>query len=419
MKRVFYSNQKQRLVSLILAFLTLVVSSCSKDPNPPAESTPLTSAFKEQVVTIKIAILDQGNIKLAKVQKMPLPEMIQVMCHIGVDENRTARVGAIADGRIVSVLANIGDYVKQGQRLASLRSHEVDVARSDFAKSQAEFKRRQAGLEFARNAHSRAEKLYKLKAASVEEVQRAKAELENAEAAVTAARADIVRIEEQLHHLGLSPESAMEEYGQAKDKKGGGYEEDELIPVISPIDGTILKRLISPGTVVTPSNDLFILSDLGSLWLTAEVPEKNLSLLKIGRTVSFEVQAYPHESFPARITQIGDSLDPDTRTVQMRCRIDNLHQKLKPEMYATIRFELGEALEALAIPIASLQDVNGQTTVFVRIHEEQYRPSPVQLGRRSGNYFEVLKGLKAGETIVADGSFLLKSELLKQSMSEE
>jgi multidrug efflux pump subunit AcrA (membrane-fusion protein) len=341
------------------------------------------------------------------------------MGRISVDENRTSRVGAIADGRIYRVLANVGDWVKQGQRLADLQSHVVDVARSNYTKARADLDRRKAELQFARNAHQRAARLYELKAGSLEQLQRAETELKNAELALTAAQADVGLVEENLRHLGLSAEGALEEYGESKSRREGQFEEAELIPVLSPISGTVLKRMISPGAVVTPANDLFVVSDLSSLWVNAEVPERFLPVLKVGRPVQISVQAYPRETFQGRITQIGDILDPDTRTVPVRCQSGNTGQKLKPEMYATVTFNVEEPVETIVVPSSALQEVNGNASVFVEQDPTHFRIRQVQIGRQTATQTEVVSGVKPGENVVADGSFLLKSEMLKKQMSEE
>ncbi len=408
------------LFSCILLFFLLVFCGCSSAPVPQTEGKE-TSPVSEtnRSIVLDPAMIRQNQIQLETVRREPLPEVVQVMGRIGVNENRTVRVGAIADGRIAVVQANVGDTVQEGQRLALLKSHEVDVARAEYAKAQAELKRRQAELEYAVNARMRSEKLLQLKAASLEQVQRATADQANAQAQVTSAQADIGRIEEELHHLGLSPESAENEYASAKKPKPGEFEEDELVPVTSPMAGTVLKRLISPGTVVTPSNDLFLISDLSTLWLTAEVPEKYLSMLKTGLQARFTVQAYSQEIFPTQIIQIGDSLDPDTRTVQVRGLIRNSARKLKPEMYATILFELGDGNPVTVVSAVSLQDVEGKPTVFRQTGDNVFAPVQVRIGRRSGGLLEILEGLKPGDSIVAEGSFVLKSELLKQSMSPE
>ncbi|MBM3522788.1 MAG: efflux RND transporter periplasmic adaptor subunit, partial [Alphaproteobacteria bacterium] len=283
--------------------------------------------------------------------------------------------------------------------------------------ARAELSRRRAELDFATGARDRAHRLYALKSASLEQVQRAEADVKTAEQSITAAQAEINRTVEHLDHLGLSAPSAEAEY--AKAGGAGKYEEDELVPVKAPLTGTILKRLVSPGTVVTPASDIFVVSDLSSLWATAEVPERFLALVRVGQKVAITVQAYPGRVFRATVAQIGDVLSPDTRTVQVRCQLRNPDRLLKPEMYATIVFEFGATDEAVLIPVAALQEVGGESVVFVREGEARFRMRSVRTGRQAGDRVEALEGVRSGEPVVTAGSFLLKSELLKRQMAGE
>jgi membrane fusion protein, heavy metal efflux system len=191
------------------------------------------------------------------------------------------------------------------------------------------------------------------------------------------------------------------------------------VPMYAPISGTVLKRFVSQGVVVNTSSDLVIVSDLSTLWVNAEVPEKHLAALKLGRRVDVRVQAYSDRVFDGRITFISDSLNPETRTVQVRCETANAEALLKPEMYAAIRFEVGEPRQAMLIPEGSIQDVNGQTVVFVNESATAYRMRQIRPGKRLGEDIEILEGLKGGECVASTGSFILKSELLKKSLSPD
>lgn len=415
--RLYYPNSVSFCLSLAIA---VILSACT---NQAPRATTAAAPVDPELVILDPAPVQEGRLKWVPSGVEPVFEALMVTGRIGVNENLTSRVGAVADGRIVAVFANVGDNVKKGQLLAQLHSHEVHDARAEFAKARAELNRRKAELEFAGNARNRAVKLYDLKATSLEQVQRAETDLQGARLSITTAQAEINRIEEHLRHLGLTPEGAEEEYTKASDKKpeeGKGekdYEEAELVPILAPIDGTILKRFISPGTVVTPASDLLLISDLSTLWVNAEVPEKNLGSLRLGRTVKIMVQAYGDRAFSGRITLIGDSLNPDTRTVQVRCQTENRERLLKPEMYAMVSFELGETRQALLVPVEAIQDIGGTSTVFVREGDTRFRARTIRTGSQSGSKIEVLEGLKTGELVVTAGSFLLKSELLKRQMS--
>jgi cobalt-zinc-cadmium efflux system membrane fusion protein len=181
----------------------------------------------------------------------------------------------------------------------------------------------------------------------------------------------------------------------------------------------VLQRFISPGKVVTPATDLLLISDLDSLWVQADVPEKFLADLRVGRPVEITVQAYGERIFPGRITFIGDTLNPETRTVQVRCQTDNRGRLLKPEMYATVGFELGETRQAVLISGEAIQQVDDHAVVFLREQESRFRVRRIETGRAAGGHIEVRDGLKVGEVIATTGSFLLKSELLKQQAQTE
>lgn len=411
-------SHKIRKVVLIgaagLGFLPL--QSCTREKAP--EPLPETAAPAERdMVTLDESAVAGGRVTWEAAKVASLPQTLQVTGRFGVDEDRTSRVGSIVDGRVVRVSANVGDRVAQGSVLAYIHSHEVHDARAEYAKARAELDRRKAELEYAVNARDRASRLHELKATSLEQLQRAEADFRAAELAIKGAQAEINRIAEHLRHLGLTTEGAEEEYTREGDK--GEFEEEELVPVVAPIAGTILKRAVSPGTVVTPASDLMVVSDLARLWIVAEVPEKYLGQVRNCRSAAVTVQAYPERVFTATVARIGDVLNPDTRTIEVRCAIRNTEDLLKPEMYAAVTFEFPESDPVVVIPVTALQDIGGQSVVFVRIDDRRFRPSTVRLGRRSGERVEVLEGLREGVMVVTAGSFLLKSELLKRQMAGE
>jgi cobalt-zinc-cadmium efflux system membrane fusion protein len=151
----------------------------------------------------------------------------------------------------------------------------------------------------------------------------------------------------------------------------------------------------------------------------ADVPEKNLSSLKNGAPVLIKVAAYPDETFPAKISRVGETLNPDTRTVEVRCVANNHHGRLKPEMYATVGLTVGEKRVTPLVPQAALQEMDGQTAVFVERGEGKVEKRAVKIGRRQGAMVEVLEGLSRGERVVTEGSFMLKSEFSKDKLAED
>jgi cobalt-zinc-cadmium efflux system membrane fusion protein len=363
--------------------------------------------------------LKLAGIEIAEAQMAVLPQVLEVAGRVGLNENRVARVGALVNGRISDVDANVGDRVKEGQRLAQIQSHEVDDARADYAKAKAELERYQSQLDYATKVRDRASRLFELKAGSLEELQRAETEVHRAEMDILVSRAEIGRLEEHLEHIGLSAEGALEEYTTAGMARTGHYDELERIPVNSPITGTVLERMVTPGSVVSTSDDLFIVSDLSALWVHAEVPESYLNSLQSGQSAIVRVEAYPDTGFPARLAHIGDVLNPATRTVQVRCETNNAGGKLRSEMYATVLFELGSGDETVTVPKGAIQDIDGQQVVFVQAAGSRFEARRVETGRSWKERTAILSGLQPGEKVVTDGSFLIKSEMLKSRMQEE
>lgn len=407
----------RNLFSIVCSvWLVLMGAGCSRQARheaPPSEKA--VETIDPDLVVVDPAALREGRIALSEVKLDRLPEVLRVTGRIGVNENQTARVGAITQGRVVRVHANVGDTVERGQRLAEMHSHDVHDIRAELTKGRADLDRRRSELQFFSKARDRAARLHSLKAASLEQLQRAEADVTIAEQAVVSAQAEIDRIIEHLHYLGVSPEAEH----PARAVAPGSLEPTEWIPIVAPLAGIVLKRMVTPGAVVSASSDLFEIGNLSTLWVNGEVHEKYLPSLKVGLPVEVSVQAYPGSTFAGRLTYVGETLDSVTRTVQLRCETRNLERKLKPEMYATITISLGQTVEAPLIQTSAITDVGGNSVVFVHEGDARFQVRRITLGREAGSLTEVLEGLRLGEKVASSGSFLLKSELLKSRMAEE
>ena len=405
-----------RRISLaaVAAALMMTWAGCSQ---PAAETEP---AGAEAAPDPGLIRLDQeavriADITLVDVEVRKLEKELQVPGRVTVNEDATARVGSFTEGVVVACCESVGTDVEKGQVIARLHSHEVHDAEASYWQARAELKRRQTELQFAEESYQRASRLHELKAGSLQQVQEAQTKFRSAEMFLEIARAGVERSEKHLLYLGLTPERLP---GAA----GEDHRADEEVPLIevrSPVSGTIIERMVSPGAVVAPSDSLYVISDLRSLWVIAQVPEQHLSSLRNGLAVEVSVRAYPGKTFPARITYIGDALDPETRTVEVRCELNNPGRRLKREMFATLTISAGGGREVVVAPLAALQNVDGQEILFVPEGESSFRARRVQVGRHSDSVVEIVSGLQADEKVVVNGAFQLKSELLKARMIEE
>jgi cobalt-zinc-cadmium efflux system membrane fusion protein len=400
----------------ILVPCAILLAACSRPPAPPsnAEAAPPTPAASAREVVLDAAAQRDAGIEVRTVEVRSVPQAIRATGRLALNENATWRVGAVTEGRIVTVIANPGDRVAEGQVLARMHSHEIHESRANYRKAVSELARLQAQESFAVRARDRALRLFELKAASTQQTEAAEAELRNAQTAVANARVEVDRTERHLtEFLGIPadvPDHPPDE---------PHAEDADLIPIAAPATGTVMARNVTSGTVVAPSGELFLISNLSTLWMIAAVNEENLSRVRAGMPARVFVQAYPNQPFRGRVAKLGDELDPTTRTVKVRVELPNRDGRLKPEMYATAEIEIGGSEPALFVPQAALQEVSGEAVVFVRRSGDRFEVRAVETGRIVEGAQEIARGLKAGDAVVTRGAFLLKSQLLKSALAEE
>ncbi len=395
----------------------LLLAGCTKEaPKPAAPAAKEEKKAGPRVVELDATAMKEANVQVATVEERRVPLTVRANGRLTANENTTWRVGAITDGRIIVAAAKVGDRVEKGQVLARMHSHDIHESRALYRRAVAEQNRLQSNLEYARRQRDRVKRLLEMKAASQEQLDTAENELKNVQTALKSAEIEVNRTRNHLvEFLGIPPEGSEEKEHEASPE---AHVED-LIPVRAPAAGIVLTRLITPGAVVQASGDLYVLCDLSTIWVMAAVQEEFLPKVRTGMTARVKVQAYPDHTFVGKVTKIDEKLDAETRTVQVRVEVDNQRGLLKPEMYAGVELEAGGSEPGLFVPQVAVQDVNGQATVFVEKERGKYEPRTVETGRTLEGLIEIQRGLIAGEKVVSGGSFILKSQLLKASLSEE
>jgi len=342
-----------------------------------------------------------------------MPEVVRATARLTNDENHTWRVGAVAEGRIERVQANPGDVVQKGQLLAQMHSHDIHESRALYKKAKADQARAEGVEKYQTGVRDRAKRLLDLRAGSVAQLEQTETELKNSQTEVHNAETEVERTRAHLTEvLGIPAE-------ESEVPAGPNGDDNDLIPVKAPANGVVLTRNVTLGTVVNTSTDLFVLTDLSTLWAIAEVNEEYLSKLRIGMPVKIFVQAYPNQAFQGRIGKLGEVLDPGTRTIKVRIDLPNPQGRLKPEMYADAELEIGRGGSALMLPSEAIQDLRGQSVVFVRIAPDRFEMRPVRTGKTVEESMEVLSGLQPGDNVVVKSAFILKSEFMKESLSGE
>lgn len=367
------------------------------------EEAPETAATADPatgIVTMTGAGREAAGIATAAVREVTRSDAFHAVGVVSLDERRTARLGAVVDGVIAEVLVQPGDRVEAGAVLARILSDRFHDVWAEYFTATARRRHAEAGLGYAQTAAGRAERLVADKALAEQELERVRAELSAAEEELASARADVRRTEQDLLHYGLTPSPDAEP------------RENEHVPVRAPFAGAVIERLASPGAAVTLGEPLLVVSDLSRVWISAEVDEDDLHRLAAPESVEFRVTAWPDEVFAATLTTIGDVINPDTRRVTIRAETDNADGRLKPEMFATLTVASGTPRQLLVVPAAAVQDLAGESVVFVETGPGEFRRRRVVTGAGFDGDIEIREGLTAGELVATEGAFLLKSALI-------
>ena len=334
-----------------------------------------------------------AQLKLAAVSTQPVAETLRVAGRIDFDEQRLARIGATITGRVTDIDAVLGQAVKKGDVLARLNSSELSSQQLAYLKARAE-------LELNRRNAERAKALFDADVIAAAELQRRQSEYQIS-VAETRAAAD------QLQLLGVTPD-AIERLG-----KHGAV--NSLTPVVATLNGVVVERKLAQGQVVQPADSLFVVADLGNLWAVAQVPEQQVSQVKTGQSVSIEVPALGNEKLLGKLIYVGQTIDPETRTVLVRTALDNRDGRLKPAMLASMLIE-AKPVERLVVPASAVVRENDQDHLFIVEGEGSFRLLKVKLGVEQGGQRVVLSGLKGTETVVIEGAFHLNNERNRKEM---
>ncbi len=330
-------------------------------------------------VKIDAEMLRDLRITTAIAEERAGGDTVGVLGEVQVNEQRYAEVGAPVAARAVRVLAAPGETVRRGATLVELQSLDVGRARGDYGEAAAK-------VELAGRALERKRALAAERIAPQREVQEAEADLKTAQAQAQAARSE-------LQAIGASA------------GEGGRFS------LRSPIAGTVIDRKVVPGQVTDPSSVLFKIADISSLWVTANAYERDALRTREGAQAQVTFPALPGQTFMGRVVLIGGQVDPSSRTLPIRVEVANPARVLRPGMAAKVLLPLDAGGQTVvAVPTAALQRLGDRWCVFVPRHEGEFEIREVGRGRDLSGEVEVLSGLRAGETTVVEGAFLLKAE---------
>lgn len=350
-------------------------------------------------ITIAPEALEGQTFQTDTVTRRMIREGIQATANIRPNEYRLTHVSPRIEGKAVKVLAELGDHVKPGDTLAQLDSIELGTKKSEFLQAR-------TALLVAKANYEREKRLFEQRISSEKDYLDAKGAYQQSLAAYQAAF-------EALELVGLSHQDV-----EALIQKKGDHHPLSAFSLTAPQTGTIIARHITPGELVTPRDKPFTIADLSTVWILLDIYEKDLVNVQESANVEITVNAYPRKTFQGSLVYLGDTLNPETRTVEARVEIPNPDGRLRPGMFAraSIASASSKGKEALVVPQDAIQHIKDKPVAFVEKRPGTYEKRTVTLGSQDDPYVEVLAGLNEGERVVTKGSFYLKSVLLGEKL---
>lgn len=373
--------------SLLVLLTALALSACNRDKAPTA------AVEKNDPLIVSPDATLRATLQIAPLSTRPVSETVRVAGQIDFDEQRVARVGATLTGRVMQIDAILGETVAKGDVLARLNSSELSTQQLAYLKARAQ-------LELNKRNAERAKALFEADVIGAAELQRRESEYQISIAETRAAS-------DQLQLLGVTP-AAIERLGRQ-----GAV--DSVTPVAASLAGVVVERKLAVGQVVQPADTLFVVADLSRLWAVAQVPEQQISQVKIGQSVTIEVPALANEKLIGKLIFVGQTINPETRTVLVRTELDNRDGRLKPAMLASMLIE-AKPVDRMVVPASAVVRENDEDNVFIVDGESAFRLVRVKLGPEHGGQRVVLSGLKGDEQVVVQGAFHLNNERNRKEM---
>jgi len=378
---------------LLVWLLAGVAVACRSEPTPRQAgdgSSEIAETHPEETNAIHLTadMVRDLRISTAVVAERAGAQEVTVLGEIAADQERYAEVTPVTSGQVVRVLVQLDASVRAGAPLVQMRSPELGRSRADLLMAEAR-------RDLARQTLDRKRGLANERIVALREA-------EEADAAFRAADADARAAAAAVSALGIAGEPTD---GDAS-----------LFYVRSPIAGRIIDRHVALGQHADPSVALFTVADLSRVWVMAQAFERDAVTVRVGSVAHVTLAALPGEEFDGRVAVVGRQVDAGSRTLPIRIELANRSGVLRPGMSASAGLEVrGQGRTILTVPAAAVQRVGDRWLVFLPKSQTEYEMRAVGRGRDLGNDLEVVSGLRAGETVVVDGAFLLKAEAEKRS----
>jgi cobalt-zinc-cadmium efflux system membrane fusion protein len=380
-----------RATTLSCAFAAAVVavvaalSGCNSGTGTGLTSFSAKSTRSETPQLFNIPADQMSHVQVVEVALGKLMRTLRLTGSVAFNAFKTTPVITQVGGPVSRILVVPGEYVRAGQPL-------LEVSSPDYSQLLATYLKARDTLRVASENYQRAEDLYAHHAIAQRDLLQAESDRVQAQADANAAI-------QGMKILGINNPDAVAETPAAFSQ----------IPLLAPIGGEIVERLVAPGQVLQAgSTQAFTISDTSTVWVLADIYQADLAYVHMGDRVTVHTDAYP-DTFHGRISYISPALDPNTRTLQARIVVENPGDKLKKDMYVTVSVMAGMVPNAIAVPDAAiLRNDENEPFVYIENAPGSFGRRQVQIGQSEAGRTEILSGLNPGDKVVADGSLFLQ-----------
>jgi cobalt-zinc-cadmium efflux system membrane fusion protein len=443
------------LIAAILAAFTISACGIGKKEEPAKaekEQADKHSGEHDNEISLSPETLEAVKLEFAAVASHPAGGQLRVAGSVEINQQQMQQATPLVSGRVERVHVALGDRVRTGQPLSLISSPQIaqmhgklheaetklglaerELERVLKAENRAEVLKAKARLDQAEAALKRTSRLIELGAgagkdliAAEAEYKTAKAEYEfqrdislnrqvaEAKAAVETAKVDVSHIRYEMKALGAPV---------AEGEHGDHRHDTSLIILRSPVSGTVVERLVNPGAGIEAGRQLFTVADLSTVWVIANVPEAQVIRLRAGAPAQVFSAALGNAPRSGRISYIDPQLNEETRTAKVRIDLPNRDGRLKAGMFTEVEFQTGAATaeKELVVPEAAIQRIGERTVVFVPEENEpgHFKVNDVEAGGTLNGLTRILSGLKEGDRVVTKGSFTLKTQMMKSELKED
>ena len=432
------SKQKALTGCFCLVFVSIFLAGTasfkSSAKTPPGTRPGTPGATSEHDLPIKAGKVIEvpahspvNAISVSPAHNGSLRQSMKLSSTIASSTPGTASVTSLVHGVVTKILVDVGDIVKAGQIVAYINCPEIADAKSAYEERKSRKIEAAANVELVKrrlalgeNESGRLKTLFSEGISAKKDFEGAQskiasteAELQTSIALLAAAKIQLTSAASRLSSLGIDPGSVNIEKLSTE------------LPLRSPISGLVSQKTAQPGQPVGPlggaSNPaLFTIVDLSKVWVMLEVPQSENLRITLGARVTFTTEVAPGKKFTGRVTRLGQTFDSMSRTASFRTEVQNPQLILKPGMLvlADVSTTATSSTHVLVLNTA-IQKLARQNFVFRKIGSRKFAACPVTIGETNGISSEIISGIADGDLIVTNGSFLLKSELMKDSLGGE